>query len=44
MRLLRQPQNHPYQQHQQVILLVAALDHVMRRCPLRGWMIFAPGS
>ena len=22
----RQPQNHPYQQHQQVILLVAALD------------------
>ena len=34
MRLLRQPQNHPYQQHQQVILLVAALDHVMQTVPL----------
>ncbi len=33
MRLLRQPQNHPYQQHQQVILLVAALDHVMQTVP-----------
>ena len=28
MRLLRQPQYHPYQQHEQVILLTAALGHV----------------
>ena len=34
MRLLRQPQYHPYQQHQQVILLVAALSHVMQTVPL----------
>ena len=30
MRLLRQPQYHPYAQHQQVILLTAALHHVMQ--------------
>ena len=34
MRLLRQAQNHPYAQHQQVILLVAALNHVMQTVPL----------
>ena len=34
MRLLRQPQYHPYKQHQQVILLTAALDHVMQTVPL----------
>ncbi|WP_295868539.1 F0F1 ATP synthase subunit alpha [uncultured Oscillibacter sp.] len=34
MRLLRQPQYHPYRQHQQVILLTAALDHVMQTVPL----------
>ncbi len=34
MRLLRQPQYHPYSQHQQVILLVAALNHVMQTVPL----------
>ena len=34
MRLLRQPQYHPYAQHQQVILLVAALNHVMQTVPL----------
>ena len=34
MRLLRQPQYHPYRQHQQVVLLAAALDHVMQTVPL----------
>ena len=34
MRLLRQPQYHPNRQHQQVILLTAALDHVMQTVPL----------
>ena len=34
MRLLRQPQYHPYAQHRQVILLVAALNHVMQTVPL----------
>ena len=43
MRLLRQPQNHPYQQHQQVILLVAALDHVMQMVPLARMDDFRTG-
>ena len=30
MRLLRQPQYAPFSQHQQVIMLVSALDHVMQ--------------
>ena len=34
MRLLRQPQYHPYAQHQEVILLTAALHHVMQPVPL----------
>ena len=34
MRLLRQKQYHPLQQHQQVILLTAALKHVMQDIPL----------
>ena len=33
MRLLRQPQYHPMSQHQQVTLLVAALNHVMQDVP-----------
>lgn len=33
MRLLRQPQYSPYSQHQQVILLVTALGHVMQNIP-----------
>ena len=41
--LLRQPQNHPYQQHQQVILLVAALDHVMQTVPLARMDDFRTG-
>ena len=43
MRLLRQPQNHPYQQHQEVILLVAALDHVMQTVPLARMDDFRTG-
>ena len=43
MRLLRQPQNHPYQQHQQVILLVAALDHVMQTVSLARMDDFRTG-
>ena len=35
MRLLRQPQYHPMSQHQQVILLVTALNHVFQAVPLR---------
>ncbi len=34
MRLLRQPQYAPLAQHQQVILLVSALGHVMQDIPL----------
>lgn len=34
MRLLRQPQSHPLCPHEQVILLVAALHHVMQKVPL----------
>ena len=35
MRLLRQPQYHPMCQHQQVILLVAALSHAFQDIPVR---------
>ena len=34
MRLLRQPQYHPMQQHEQVVLLIAALNHVMQDVPV----------
>ena len=34
MRLLRQPQYSPLSQHQQVVLLVSALNHVMQDVPL----------
>jgi F-type H+-transporting ATPase subunit alpha len=34
MRLLRQPQYAPFSQHQQVIILTAALNHVMQDIPL----------
>ncbi len=34
MRLLRQPQYQPMQQHEQVITLIAALKHVMQEVPL----------
>ena len=35
MRLLRQPQNHPLRQHEQVMLLVAGLNHVLQEVPVR---------
>ncbi|MEY8403295.1 F0F1 ATP synthase subunit alpha [Oscillospiraceae bacterium 44-34] len=35
MRLLRQPQYAPFSQHQQVIVLTAALNHVMQDIPLQ---------
>jgi len=34
MRLLRQEQYHPFQQHEQVILLCAAMDHALAAAPL----------
>nr|MCR5181781.1 F0F1 ATP synthase subunit alpha [Clostridia bacterium] len=30
MRMLRQPQYHPYSQHEQVIILVSSMAHVMQ--------------
>ena len=33
MQLLRQPQYHPLKQHEQVITLVAALNHIMQEIP-----------
>ena len=43
MRLLRQPQYTPLAQHQQVILLTAALDHVMQNVPLEKMDSFRAG-
>ena len=40
MRLLRQPQYHPMKQHEQVVLLVAALNHVMQNIPVRQMDVF----
>ena len=40
MRLLRQPQYRPMQQHEQVMLLVAALHHVMQNIPIRQMDLF----
>ena len=34
MRLLRQPQSHPFKLHEQVIILVAATAHVMQDVPV----------
>ena len=42
-RLLRQPQYAPFSQHQQVITLVAALDHVMQDVPLNRIDAFRAG-
>ncbi len=36
MRLLRQQQYHPYAQHEQVILLTAALSHCFQQVPLKN--------
>lgn len=43
MRLLRQPQYSPLRQHEQVILLVAALGHVMQNVPLEEIEAFRAG-
>ena len=43
MRLLRQPQNAPLSQHQQVILLVCAMGHVMQNIPLSRMDQFRTG-
>lgn len=40
MRLLRQPQYHPMKQHEQVITLVAALQHVMEDIPVADILEF----
>ena len=34
MRLLRQRQYHPFSQHEQVVILIAALAHVMEQIPI----------
>lgn len=41
MRLLRQPQYHPMKQYEQVIILVAALNHVMEDIPAEHISRFA---
>ncbi len=43
MRLLRQPQYAPFSQHQQVIILVSALGHVMQDVPLEKMDAFRAG-
>ena len=43
MRLLRQPQYAPFSQHQQVIILVSALSHVMQDIPLEDLEGFRSG-
>ena len=43
MRLLRQPQYAPLSQHQQVIVLVSAMDHVMQDIPLNRMDEFRAG-
>ena len=43
MRLLRQPQYAPFSQHQQVIVLVSALNHVMQDVPLEKMDAFRTG-
>ena len=40
MRLLRQGQYAPFSQHQQVVTLIAALNHVMQEVPLDGMDTF----
>ncbi len=40
MKLLRQPQNHPFKLHEQVIILVSATAHVMQPVPLNDILEF----
>ena len=43
MRLLRQPQGHPFSLHEQVIILVAATAHIMQDIPLEKILDFREG-
>ena len=43
MRLLRQPQYAPFSQHQQVVILVSALGHIMQDVPLERMDSFRAG-
>lgn len=43
MELLKQAQYHPLKQTDQVILLTAALDHIMQAVPIRGISEFGRG-
>lgn len=43
MRLLRQDQYHPMKQHEQVIILVAALNHIMQDVPIEEIKPFSKG-
>lgn len=43
MQLLRQEQYHPMSQHEQVIVLVAALNHIMQEVPLNKTAEFKQG-
>ena len=43
MRLLRQPQYAPFVQHQQVVILVSALSHIMQDIPLEQLDTFRAG-
>ena len=43
MQLLRQPQYHPLKQHEQVITLVAALNHIMQEIPEKEIHAFQEG-
>ena len=40
MRLLRQPQGHPFKTHEQVIMLVAATNHIMQGIPVDDILAF----
>ena len=40
MRLLRQPQGHPFKTHEQVIMLVAATNHIMQDIPVDDILAF----
>lgn len=43
MMLLRQPQYHPWKQYEQVVLLTAAMSHVMESIPAKDIYRFAKG-
>lgn len=43
MRLLKQDQHHPLKQHEQVILLVAALNHIISQVPVNDVGAFKNG-